>query len=96
MGRKSKGPWWWKERGEYAVNVRGERHLLGKNKRAAETAWHALMASPEKKAVTSESLAWLMVEFLDWIIKTSRVPRRGTLSGSWRSSTPCRTFWSTS
>jgi integrase/recombinase XerC len=47
MGRKSKGPWWWKERNEWGIHVRGKRYALGTDKAEAERLWHELMAEPE-------------------------------------------------
>ena len=63
MARPPK-PWWNEDRGEYNVNIRGERHSLGPDKDEAERKFHALMAKPPEEPVKSESVAAVMDLFL--------------------------------
>ena len=50
MARRPK-PWWNDDRGEYNVNIRGERHRLGPDKDEAERKFHELMAKPVEAPV---------------------------------------------
>ena len=63
MARPPK-PWWNEDRGEYNVNIRGERHRLGPDKDEAERKFHELMAKPPEEPVKSESVAAVMDLFL--------------------------------
>jgi integrase len=76
MGRKSKGPWWWKERNEYGIYIRGKRHPLGPDKAEAERRWHELMAAPESAPVVTDStnqdtifVSEILEKFLSWCKK---------------------------
>jgi len=61
---KSKGPWFWKLRGEWVVNVRGKRHYLGAEKTAAYDEWHRLCR--EKSEPISTNTVWAVLDaFLD-------------------------------
>jgi integrase len=60
VARKSNGPWFWKERGEFVVNVRGKRHYLGEDREAAYDEWHRLCR--EKPEPVSAQSVW---EILD-------------------------------
>ena len=68
MARTSKGPWYWKERKEYVVNVRGHRHYLGPNKAAAFSEWHRLQSAPKAKKISGH-LVGLLDKFLDFVEK---------------------------
>ncbi|MFM9961613.1 MAG: tyrosine-type recombinase/integrase [Planctomycetaceae bacterium] len=68
MARTSKGPWYWKERKEWVVNVRGKRHYLGPNKTAAINEWHKLQSTPRTKKV-SGYLVGLLDNFLSYVEK---------------------------
>jgi integrase len=64
MAGKSKGPWYWKDRKEYVVNVHGRRYYLGPDKNEAERQWHDLMATP--KAQHRRSNDGIFAMFLKW------------------------------
>jgi len=64
VARKSKGPWFWKERGEFVVNVRGKRHYLGEDREAAFDEWHRLCR--EKPEPVSTQTVWAVLDaYLD-------------------------------
>jgi integrase len=62
MARKSSGPWFWDERGQWVVNIRGKRYYLGTDRDDAYRQWHELSATPEatpgKVHIFREFLAW--------------------------------------
>lgn len=71
MARKPKGPWWWEQRNQYAVRIRGKRHLLGADKEAAEKRFHELMITPDdppppKPDPKKLPLSTMIDRFLDW------------------------------
>jgi len=56
--------WWWNSRGEWAVNINGQRHRLGPDREEAERKFHELKAKPQRRPVRSDSVlaifdAWL-------------------------------------
>jgi hypothetical protein len=55
MARPPK-PWWNEDRGEYNVNIRGERHRLGPDKEEAERKFHELMAKPVEAPVKPDAV----------------------------------------
>lgn len=64
MGRKSSGPWYWKLRKEWVVNVRGKRHYLGHDKKKAVDEWHRLEQAEPPKA--DRNSVWEVLDaFLD-------------------------------
>jgi hypothetical protein len=65
MARKSRGPWYWKLRKEWVVNVRGKRHYLGANRKAAFEKWHDLEGQPEPVKVESNSVWEVLDAFLE-------------------------------
>jgi integrase len=70
VARKSKGPWFWKKRGEFVVNVRGKRHYLGEDREAAFDEWHRLCR--EKPQPVSTNTVWAILEaFLDHAAKNT-------------------------
>ena len=48
MARTAEGPWWWKQKKQYAVRIQGKRHLLGTDEVYAKTQFHELMANKDK------------------------------------------------
>lgn len=69
MGRPPK-PWYWEERGEWCVTIKGVRHKLGPDKEQAETQFHALMAAPPKDPsppLVSDTVSLLCDRFLDHV-----------------------------
>jgi len=50
MARTPEGPWWWEQKHQYAVTIRGKRHLLGDDEEQADTKFHELMANRDKPA----------------------------------------------
>jgi hypothetical protein len=81
VARKSKGPWFWKERGEFVVNVRGKRHYLGDDREAAFDEWHR----GEGHACTWRTMLIKVAATI--VVSTRRI--RVLLSGSW----PYRNFY---
>lgn len=65
MGRKSTGPWFWKLRKQYVVNIRGKRHYLGAAKKEAYQEWHKL-SSEETSPPSPDALVGVFDEFLHW------------------------------
>ena len=58
--------WWWKQKGEYCVTIRGIRHRLGDDRAAAERRYHELLAvEPEERRADPQSVVALMDTFLD-------------------------------
>ncbi len=66
MAGKSKGPWFWKSRGEWVVNIRGKRHYLGPAREQAYKDWHKLSAAPEKR-VSADHVVAVMDAFLEFV-----------------------------
>jgi hypothetical protein len=62
-------PWVRKDRDAWFVTLDGVRRNLGPDRKEAFQRFHDLMARPEKRAVTSESLAALIDRFLDSVQK---------------------------
>jgi integrase len=71
MPRKSSGPWFWKLRGEWVVNVRGKRHYLGPDRDAAYDQWHELAKSAPSPVVESKSVWEVLDLFLDDVQKNT-------------------------
>ena len=74
MARTPK-PWFWKKRGAWFVTIDGCRHNLGPDKDDAIQLFHELMAKPQKRAVSSDSVLGIIDAFLDW---TKRHRAQGT------------------
>jgi len=72
MARTPK-PWFWKARNGWFVTIDGTRHFLSKEKDAAKTRFHELMAQPQKRVVRADSLAVIIDLFLEWCQK-NRAP----------------------
>lgn len=69
MPREPK-PWFWKQRSQWVVNIRGVRHYLGPDRDAAFEEFYRLMRQPvECRRVSSQSLVALIDVFLDWVQK---------------------------
>lgn len=67
MARRAR-PWFWEQRGQWAVTIDGERHLLGPDKDAAVTEFHRLMSDPNRN-VPSDAVAAIIDKFLSWLDK---------------------------
>ena len=70
MPRTSKGPWYWKARKEWVVNIRGKWHYLGAKKSDAINEWHKLQSAPRVKKISGH-LVGLLDTFLSYVEKTS-------------------------
>lgn len=58
--------WWWEQKGEYCVTIRGTRHRLGPEREAAERKFHELLAAePEQQVADPQSVIAVMDAFLD-------------------------------
>jgi integrase len=58
--------WWWKQKGEYCVTIRGTRHRLGADREAAERTFHELLAAePDHQPAHPQSVIVVMDTFLD-------------------------------
>jgi integrase len=58
--------WWWEQKGEYCVTIRGIRHRLGAERDAAERKFHEILAAePEEVPVDPQSVLAVMDVFLD-------------------------------
>jgi integrase/recombinase XerD len=69
MPRKSSGPWFWKLRNEWVVNIRGKRHYLGEDRDAAYDKWHELARSTPP--LVESKTVWAVLDlFLDDVQKT--------------------------
>jgi integrase len=74
VARKA-SPWFWEERGEYYVTIRGQRHRLSADKNEADRKFHELMAKPEAlprpKCPSSNgpTVAEILDKYLDWCKK---------------------------
>ena len=68
MARTPK-PWFWKARRAWFVTIDGSRICLGREKQEAVTRFHQLMAQPQQRQVSSQSVAALADAFLEWVQK---------------------------
>jgi integrase len=69
MPREPK-PWFWKQRGQWVVNIGRIRHYLGPDRKAAFEEFYRLMRQPPKThPVGPQSVAALIDIFLDWVQK---------------------------
>ena len=59
--------WFRKDRKAWFVTVRGVRHNLGPDKKAASDRFHQLMREPDRKPVRSMSFVAIADAFLDWV-----------------------------
>jgi len=59
---KSKGPWFWKKRQQWTVNIRRKRYYLGDDRGDAYRQWHELSAAPE----AAPGKVHIFREFLEW------------------------------
>ena len=58
--------WWWEQKGEYCVTIRGTRHRLGPERDEAERQFHELLAKPpEEMPVDPQSVIAVMDTYLD-------------------------------
>jgi integrase len=73
MPRKS-AVWFWAARGEYCTTIDRKRHRLGANKKAAEKRYHELMAKPERRVVSSDTVVSIIDSFLEYV-QTHNAPR---------------------
>ncbi len=69
MARPNK-MWWWEARGEWCVTIRGERHRLGEDQKAAKFKFHQLLSQPEEAPKQPEpaieTVAAVFERFLEW------------------------------
>lgn len=69
MARESKGPWYWKARQQWVVNVNGKRHYLGPDERKARRKWCKLVAKKDEHLIIrTDSLLAVFDAFLDWTL----------------------------
>ena len=66
MARRPK-PWYRRSRAVWFVTIGGVQHNLGPDKKEAYERFHQLMRQPQRRKVSSRSLAALFDEFLDWV-----------------------------
>jgi integrase len=62
-------PFYRKSRKLWYVQIQGHQHNLGPDREKAFTAYHEMMARPEKQVVASESVVALIDRFLDFVQK---------------------------
>lgn len=65
MAKKSKGPWYWKLRKQFVVNIGGKRHYLGPDRTKAYQEWHRL-STQERPRITKNHVVAVLDEFLEW------------------------------
>lgn len=69
MPRQPK-PWFWKQRGQWVVNIDRKRHYLGPDRKQAFEAFYALMRQPANRPrVSAESVAAIADAYLSWVEK---------------------------
>ncbi|MFV1967589.1 MAG: phage integrase SAM-like domain-containing protein, partial [Pirellulaceae bacterium] len=73
MARTPK-PWFWKARKQWCVTIDGQRHMLGPEKKAADTRFHELMADPKERVINPGSVDELFDQFMDWV-QNHRAPK---------------------
>ena len=66
MARRPK-PWFRKSRQAWFVTLDGVQHNLGPDKKEAYDRFCQLMRHPRQRRVSSQSLAAIIDEFLDWV-----------------------------
>lgn len=66
MARRPK-PWFRKSRQAWYVTLDGVQHNLGPDKKEAYDRFYELMRHPRQRRVSSQSLAAIIDEFLDWV-----------------------------
>lgn len=66
MARPNK-MWWWEQKGEYCVTIRGTRHRLGPNQDVAQRKFHELLSAEpdEEKSFDPQTVIATMDTFLD-------------------------------
>lgn len=74
MARIARGPWWWEQKQQYAVRIRGKRYFLGTDKEKAVKRFHELMAKGEappkpREQESKVTLAAVIDLFLEWTLK---------------------------
>lgn len=63
---KKPNPWWRKDRKAWFVQIKGKRHNLGSNKELAFQRYHELMAEPQSRLLSSESVVAIFDKFLEF------------------------------
>lgn len=66
MARRPK-PWYRKSRQAWFVTLDGVQHNLGPEKKEAYDRFYELMRHPRCRRVSSQSLAAIIDEFLEWV-----------------------------
>lgn len=73
MARIPEGPWFWKQKQQYAVTIRGKRHLLGEDEEEAKRQFHELMSKKEDEppppAAGGITMAEAIDKFLAWTLR---------------------------
>jgi hypothetical protein len=62
-------PWFREDRKAWFVTIEGVRHNLGGAKREAFESFYRLMRQPQRRKVSPHSLAAIIDEFLEWVLK---------------------------
>jgi integrase len=65
MAKKSKGPWFWKARKQWVVNINGTRHYLGSDRSEAYQEWHRL-STQETPRISGKHVVAVLDSFLTW------------------------------
>ncbi len=65
MARRAR-PWYRNERKAWFVTIAGVQHNLGETKKEAFDRFHQLMGKPQRRCVSSQSLAAIIDEFLEF------------------------------
>jgi hypothetical protein len=73
MARRPK-PWFRKERQAWFVTINGAQHNLGPDKNQAYDRFHELMRQPTERRVSSQLMAAIIDEFLDWCSRNRAEP----------------------
>lgn len=82
MARIPKGPWWWEQKQQYAVRIKGKRYLLGPNKAKATTRFHELMANPEPPPPKVEPSGLAVCTMIDLFLTWTET-ERAALTFTW-------------
>ncbi len=64
MGRPNR-IWWWKQKGEFAVDIAGKRHRLGSERDKAERRMHELLSKEPEERVDPQAAVAVMDVFLE-------------------------------
>ena len=63
---KNPKPWWREDRQAWFVQIDGQRHNLGKAKKAAWRRYHELMAQPKKRTIVSADSLLAIIDAVDF------------------------------